>query len=308
MGHLFLVNDSFELHDTPENKRDKLLINFCKALNLAKVNKDSFWGTEDIYSRNFSYGSFFYGFLLRSISEINEVESLRGISEVALSLFQSLAYAVPGLVNLTESQQQFAQDSQVLHYGYCGFDFNQKPLPYVGCDKCWHLWQIAWYSLHQNEIIWPEHIDVNSFLPNKAFSDNILLREVIIKEKEIEEQTGKKKMFDRSNIALTFHEEVMRPQGHNLAAYTINIGGEIARSNYYEYDAQLSANETRAAGNSHRTIYKIIGNGGQLKYISLDHLHGMFEFHNHKGEHLGEFKFDGSYNSKAEADHNFRTL
>jgi hypothetical protein len=100
----------------------------------------------------------------------------------------------------------------------------------------------------------------------------------------------------------------MRQQGPNLAAYTIEIGGKIAKSNYYEYDAQLSANETRAAGNSLRTIYKIIGNGGQLKYISLDHLHGMFEFHNFKGEHLGEFKFDGSFNSKAEPDHNFRTI
>jgi hypothetical protein len=307
MGHLFFVNDSFELFDVPEHKRDELLINFCKALNLARANKDSFWGTEEIYSRNYSFGTLFYGFLMRSISEINEVESLRGLSDVSLSLFHSLAYAVPGLIEITESRDKFLALNQSKNYGHCGFDFYQKPVPYVGCDECWHLWKIAWYTLNQNEILWTENIDENSFLPNLKYSEKILLREIKKKEKEQSKKENKIIAFDNSNVALSFHDNVMRTQGPNLAAYTIEIGGKIANANYYQYDEVLSKNESLEA-KSARNIYKLLGKDGRLQYISLDHSHGMFEFHNYNGAHIGEYKFDGSYNSGADLTHNLKTL
>jgi hypothetical protein len=192
MGHLFFVNDSFELVDVPNHKRDELLINFCKALNVARANKDSFSGTEEIYTRNYSYGTLFNGFLLRSISEINAVDSLRGLSDVSLSLFQSLAYAIPGLIEITESQEKFQESNQSKHYGHCGFDFNQKPLPFVGCDECWHLWKIEWFKSNQTEIVWPDNIDENSFLPNLTYSEKILLREIKRKEAEQSKKEIKK--------------------------------------------------------------------------------------------------------------------
>jgi len=308
MGQLFLVNESFELQNVPENKRDELLINFCKALNLAKVNRDSFYGTVDIYSRHYSYGPLFSGFLLSNISQIKHVDSLKGISDVSLSLFQSLAYAVPGLINIIKSQESYLEDFKDDNYGFCGMDFLKKPNPFVGCDICWEHWKIAWYSLHQDAIFWPNGVDDNLFLPNLRYSNKILLSEITKKETHDFKENSKKVFFDRSNIGLSFHDNVMRSQGSNLAAYTIKIGGEIAKANFYNYDAVLSNNETRAAGNSMRSIYKILGEDGLFKYISLDHRHGMFEFHNYKGEHLGEFKFDGSYNSEADVSHNFKTI
>ena len=47
---------------------------------------------------------------------------------------------------------------------------------------------------------------------------------------------------------------------------------------------------------------------GKKQYISLDFHKGMFEFHDEKGIHLGEYFFDGTRNKGAEESHNLRTL
>jgi len=46
----------------------------------------------------------------------------------------------------------------------------------------------------------------------------------------------------------------------------------------------------------------------EKQYNSLDFHKGMFEFHDEKGRHLGEFLFDGTMNKEAQRNHDFRTL
>jgi hypothetical protein len=308
MGNLFLINESFETQNIPEIKRDKLLINFCKALDLAIKGGDTLYSTNEIHTHQFSYGSLLYGFLLQSITEVSKEATLKGVSELALSLYQSIAFTVPNIVKTSVSEDQFESQFGLLHFGYSGFDFPEKKQPYVGCNICWHAWKRNWLTSHQKEIIWPKEIDENRFLPNKFNSDLILYTEIIKFEQEESVRKKEKVVFDKSNPGLIFHDKVMRSKGGDLAAFTKEIGGKIASINFYIFDADLSKNESIAFGGTLRTIYKLIGEDGLYKYISLDHKHGMFEFHNHKGEHLGEYKFDGSFTSKAEVSHNLRTL
>lgn len=308
MGNLFLINESFETKNLSPERRDKLLINFCKALDAAMKDKDSIHGTIDIHTHTFSYGSLFYGFLLESITVVKNVETLKGISEVALGLYQALAFKVPGMIKINASKDAFIERFSQAHFGFSGFDFIDKPNPYVGCDICWWKWKIEWLAAHQNEVVWQQNIDLNRFLPNKLYSDGILLHEIIKFEKEESEKEKKEIIFDKSTPGLTFHDKVMRSKGNDIPAYTKHVGGMIATANYYIFDAELSTKESLASQRSLRAIYKIIGEDGLNRYISLDHKHGMFEFHNYKGEHLGEYKFDGSYNSGPEVSHNFKTL
>jgi hypothetical protein len=99
----------------------------------------------------------------------------------------------------------------------------------------------------------------------------------------------------------------MKKKGHNTEAYTIEIGEKVAELNYYVYLPNLSRNE-RDETKSLRTIFRLVNRHGHKQYISLDHKHGMFEYHNSDGEHIGEFKFDGTFNSGPEVSHNLKTL
>ena len=68
----------------------------------------------------------------------------------------------------------------------------------------------------------------------------------------------------------------------------------------------MSTNEQKDCG-SLREIY-VIMKDGKNQYISLDFHKGMFEFHDEKGIHLGEYLFDGTPNEEAKKSHNLRTL
>lgn len=94
-----------------------------------------------------------------------------------------------------------------------------------------------------------------------------------------------------------------------MNSYTQEIGGKICLGNAYTYEYQLSVAESEANRREPRRIYSIEKNGLK-QYISLDFAHGMFEFHDHKGKHLGEFHFDGSPNKSADSKgkHDFKTI
>ncbi|MBN8876850.1 MAG: hypothetical protein J0I32_04835 [Sphingobacteriales bacterium] len=299
MGHLFLINDSFEIENIPESKRDKIFRDFCDAVENAMKSKDSFHGLPEIHNREYSYGTFYYDFLFQGWPVVNQNPALKGISSTTLNLYHSLVFAIPGLVSLLPSDSIFLDQFQYLHYGYSGFAMPSCPNPYVSCYSSWFEWKRLWLSQHQVEIVWKNGDD--DFLPNKTLSDEILWKEVI--SHGMEDKLPKYK----GNRTITFYEEVMKKKGPNTEAYTIEVGKKVAEANYYIYLPVLSRNE-RDAVKSLRTIFRLIGRNGSPQYISLDHKHGMFEYHNERGDHRGEFKFDGSYNSEAQNSHNFRTL
>jgi len=71
--------------------------------------------------------------------------------------------------------------------------------------------------------------------------------------------------------------------------------------------AELS-NLERQYAKSLREIYSIMNKDSKLQFISIDFAHGMFEFHDENGEHQGEYRFDGSYNSPKQPDHSFKCM
>jgi hypothetical protein len=299
MGKLFLINESFETSHRTEVDRDKVFINFCKSLDLAVTDGDQFYGTESLHTFQYSYGTLFYDLFFKGWDEINSKDTLKGISSTVHSLFPHLIFAFPNYVYLLESKEAFDQQNSEQHTGYSGFKLLNTEIPDVYCDNSWHAWKCTWLCSHQGEIPW--NIKMDKFLPNKHLSDRIILSEIV-------KHGVEHKINEYKTTGIAFHEEVLRQKGQDLAGYTREIGEKVLTANYYTFDKELTKKEREAGKNSLRSIYRLQNSVGRTQYISLDHQHGMFEYHNESGEHLGEFKFDGTINSKAEASHNFKTL
>ncbi len=300
MGHLFIINDSLELEFVPVANRNTVFLNFCIAVDAARKVNDSFYATSDIYTRDYSYGTFIYDFLFARWDEIKNNQNLIGISSTTINLYHSLAMAIPGFIQVVQSHQEFEKQYSALHSGFSGFEMHHPPDPFIYSYLSWQTWKQIWYRNNQNQIPWQANGD--RFLPNLKESEKILLDEIKNHGKESELN-----VVHRGNIGLAFHEEIMRHKGHDTEAYTISIGKKILMANYFKYEDELSRDEQRLA-RSLRNIYSIISRNGDIQYVSLDHRHGMFEYHSEDGTHLGEFKFDGSFNSKAEVSHNLRTI
>ncbi|OGU80685.1 MAG: hypothetical protein A2W11_01230 [Ignavibacteria bacterium RBG_16_35_7] len=296
---MFLINDSFELEDVPEPQRDSVLKLFFNAINCIKNYPDILYATQELHTRNFSFGNI-YELLYGSWSKIKSIPTLRGISSTTLNYYHHIMFATPNLFNEIASKEVFDEQFASEHHGYSGIDYLTHPSPYVKCEISWNEWKCSWLQNHQHEVSW---VNVNDeFLPNKKFSDEIIWKEVEVHSKHLDlnKYSG--------NRTSAFYEEIMKKKGPATAAYSRQVGSRIAKTNYYKLEKELSNKERKISGNSLRTIFSLIGSNGKIKYISIDHKHGMFEYHNHKGDHLGEFRFDGTPNSGVDPSHSLKTL
>lgn len=209
----------------------------------------------------------------------------------------------------------------------CGFSTIHSGLHYSGDESTWHNNRVVYYRDNQVEIDWDNRFDYGfSFLPNRYRSD-ILLQRIIDKfvTDSIDEEARRnewteeeyKNNFPRrykeikekldENVGVTFHDKIMNDRDGSRMALAEKVGTEICETNFYVYEDKLTKDERKASG-SHRKIFGIINKTGEKQYISIDFAHGMFEFHNHKGDHLGEFRFNGLPNSSADPTHSLRTL
>jgi hypothetical protein len=295
MGNLFLINDSFELKELTPERRDFIFRNFCYAIDKAKAHKDNLHANNDFFTHSYSFGDI-YKLFLSSWEDINSNSNLRGISNTTLQLFPNLIYAIPGLVKSFISMKEFNERFSTNHFGYSGFEFNCDFLPYVKCNESWHLWKIQWYREHPETIDWNKK---DTFLANKEYSNEILKKEI--------EKHGKGDLLKGNNLTTIFYDEVMKHKGPELEAYTNEIGRRIAEANYYTFEPFLSSSEQKRK-RSFRKIFSLIAGNGSKQYISLDFEKGMFEYHNYRGEHLGEYRFDGIKSKDSESSHNLATL
>lgn len=209
----------------------------------------------------------------------------------------------------------------------CGFSTIDTGLNYSGDVDTWHKNREKYFRANQKDIDWKGRDDFDlSFLPNRHRSDLSLQREIykfvkeIFKKEAIKNNWTEdeyKQNFSRrckeiaeqldKNVGVTFHAKVMSDKYGSREALAESIGTEICEMNFYVFEKTLTKNE-RKTSKSHRKIFSIINKNGVKQYISIDFAHGMFEFHNHKGEHLGEFRFNGMLNSPSDPTHNLRTL
>lgn len=177
--------------------------------------------------------------------------------------------------------------------------------PYTYDYQSYNKWQADWYRMNPLDITWSAN---SPFLPNMEYVEMVLEEELVSAGKY--EYTIEDAQNSRVHkLAIAFHDKVMRRKGAQKRSYTQEIGGRICLGNAYTYEKQLSENESKVCGGDPRSIYSIEKNG-EKQYISLDFAHGMFEFHDKKGTHLGEFHFDGSPNKIAApiGKHDLKTI
>lgn len=289
MGQLFLVHESFELAHVPVPAREQTLKAYCSMVEHATRDHDSFFTDSDFYIHQYSYGNIFQSFIYASWDRIKQDPLYEGISQTLHNLLcQSFNHKCQ-----IKDLQLFEQSPG--HKGYSGFDFCPEPLhePYIKCEQSWFRWKITWYASHPDEINWQD----DKYLPNKQYSNGILRAEL---EKE-------NIICDRTQIMELFYERIMKHKaaGGPREAYIREIGRKICEANFYIFDEVVSK-KNRKEGKDEvlRDIFSIQGPSGRKQYISLDFEKGMFEYHDYCGRHMGEYRFNGSFNKKAEASHN----
>lgn len=304
-GNLLLTVEGLETAHIPEGEREKAVVGFYSMKSEAERHHDRFHVLTSVYSHDFSYGAFYPNFYNMTWAEFQACQSLKGIGQRVFDLMQGFCQN-PNVASLNDEAAFALKDEPRAHTGYS----NPKPYPvFVGDKEAWEQWHRAWYTAHPMDIDW--NGAANDWLPRQDLILEILKRELLSKfiEDSGDEEVAKRKLagIADKNIVHEFHGQVMARKGDALEGYASEIGGEICRCNYYTYEAELSDLERQYA-KSLRSIYSIVNKYGKLQFISIDFGHGMFEFHDEKGEHQGEFRFDGSYNSPKETTHDFKCM
>lgn len=82
-----------------------------------------------------------------------------------------------------------------------------------------------------------------------------------------------------------------------------NVAHKIADCNFYYYNEELSNYNDKFNTNKKKTPYQIFqsGAGNQTIYLSTDfEFFGFFEVYNNRGQHQGEYRFDGQLNPNSQ--------
>lgn len=296
-----LLIAGLETSSVSEERRDEYFRNFCNLVDFFHKTKVKLEKEKGIETHNFSFGMI-WEFVCGSWADFVVKDSLKGISQTSYEMFAPILMQHPSLGAEITNIEWERREHPKTSYGLCPDAAENN---YIADTLSWQKKRAEYYAAHQTMYAWNETDD--SFLPNRLLSDKILERE-IEKHGYMEEYQTEKSRRSSNALSIVFHNKVMRGKGNALAAYTEEIGKEVCEANYYQYEEILSRNERRAAHNSLRSIYSMINRDGNKQYISLDFRHGMMEFHNEHGDHLGEFQFTGMRNAEADPSHNFRTL
>lgn len=303
-GSLMVTAESMEIsHVVPENQ-DVNVREFYRLRTEAERWHDRFYALPELYTHNFSYGDFYTGFLYRSWPDFHSDRALMHITQNTHQLIQGFAQC-PMLRTIASEDEFEGLEKPHAHTGYCnpqGFE------DFVNNVDVWEEWHRKWNVIHPESIDWSR--SSNNWFSRPDLILMILKRELLAKFKETKTPEESQELLEKitdNNVVHEFHRLVMGRQGDAIGGYASSIGGEICRCNYYTYEAELSDFERQYAKNP-REIYSIINRNGKRQFISIDFHHGMFEFHDETGAHLGEYRFDGSFNSNAEADHSLKCM
>jgi hypothetical protein len=311
MGNLIFQTIPQKFEDLPVSDREVILEDFIYALDSIRLAKDSISITDDTIS---DCNDFF-----ANIFMVNYADSrITGVKRIILELFRTFGYKSPYFYtsSFPNSADFFTHFRESLT-GVLSFSGIYKGDVY--CEKSHLTWKLREFTDYELAFDWTSTVDDHGFFPLPFLIYKILRREIekfpTEKILDVEKIDLKANYLPRVNwkpviksvlkeLAIFFHDEVLRKKGPETGAYSLTLGNEILESNGYRFEAELSSRVKEDASGSKRKIYSILKNG-ENQFVSIDFKHGMFELHNSKGEHLGESKFDGSYNSGPEASHNF---
>lgn len=303
-GSLFIMTEDLEIARINADNRDKSVCDFLEMKFMAERHTDQIYVLQEVFSHSYSYGNIYSGFLYLSWSEFHEKEMLKGISQKTHQMIQSFSKN-PRLIEL-DSENTFLRKENP--HAHTGFINTQGHEDFVNDLIQWEEWHRNWYIEHQDEIDWSNTYD--DWFPRKDLIIKLLRKELLSNFLEKYTLEMAQRMVDaipNADVVHKFHDIVMKHKGNELEGYASKIGDAVCRHNYYIYENELSAMEQQHA-KSLRKIYSIINRYGKRQFISIDFGHGMFEFHDENGEHLGEYRFDGSANSPKETNHSFKCM
>lgn len=289
MGNIKMVPEGMDTYNIDEKERDNAVRCFFIMKNTAEKEKDTFYAHKSFYDHTFSYGNFFSDFIYQSWENIQKIPSLKGIEESTIEYILSSSQNFPK--EISDTDFCLLEDPKAT----AGFKQPTRPSSEFIFDKdSWQKWNREWFTNNQENIDW-------------SHATNMLFPKPAIIEEIIREELLKHKIDPKEDIIHQFHDKVMKHKGKELIAYATLIGTQICKSNFYVYEEELSKKEQKACS-SLRKIFSIVNSKKKKQYISIDFAHGMFEFLDEHGNHQGEYRFDGSFNSHPEKDHSFRTL
>ncbi len=318
MGNLYLYDSDFEPASIPQKARNDVVADFFAMKSGAE--RDCFYASNDLmYHKQFSFGVGLYTLFTMSWPEICATPSCAGIEEMTYNLLHNALWYKP-VINEGYHYDQLPEPKALAKFREVG-----DASTFVTNINSWKEWHASWYRAHQDQISWVDG-KCNDLLPFVDYAIDVM-RDELVKQKKfyIEQRNASSdsslyiteiKEIDsalhsggsnKSAITHAFHSLVMARKGQEMRAYACEVGGKILEVNGYTHDVGLSAAEHNAS-NAPRRIYTIVNRNRNKQYVSLDFGHGMFEFYDQHGTHLGERRYDGSFNSEADPSHNLKTI
>jgi len=326
MGSILITQNGVETAGIRSNMRDKALRDFFEMVEWSLRYGDKTYMTDSTFSHKFSYGEYYPAFVHLSWEDFRKVPTLSGISWGTYNFIVNAFLPLPDCI---VDESEFHRKNEPRGEG--GFEQPATPYDYLCNIERWRVWHRNYLTDNPEKIVWGNNtpflnnvesiysildFEIGQYV-HREYKDRIdeainsdreanLIREELFKEQGLHEHNDSKKPLKKNAIAIFFHRKVMPSFApHEKEAYCVYVGDRICLENYYVKEPILSSSEQQANG-SLRHIYSIRKNGLK-QYISFDFEKGMFEFHDNRGVHLGEYLFDGTLNSAPQADHNFKT-
>lgn len=214
-----------------------------------------------------------------------------------------LSYPQESSKNLEELRQKYEN----YHNGLMGLDFtNIQDLDSSSVVIDIDTWfDFHFYNYHQNpddkyfiqQLARVQGESFNEYFPNLPYSNYLFYDKTDKTSSEIW------KLFYQSNKTKEEKEEYDELFGAgDRVAVIKELAPKIAYRNLYKFNEDLSNYNDHNKKSKKTTPFQIFeqGIGNEKVYLSTDFEKGAFELCNHKGNHLGEYFFDGEQNEEAD--------
>lgn len=302
MGNIRVLEEGLELQDVEKSKRNQAVIDYFDMKGKAEANGDRFWALDSLYSRHYSFGFIYPDFFYSDWKHLQHTSPLNDLDQRAIQMVQG-ACGQYRTGKLKDIEEFCAKPEPKTCAGFEIAEWDN----YIYDSKSWLKWHDDWLRSNLDQHNWKNG--------NELFHDYEkcigILREALQKKKNEDFEplrTIDVRNLSSHDVVNSFHEFIMkRMNSEDRIAYTKEIGKVICEANYYCYEELLSRLEEKKQKDVNhkdaiREIYSITKDS-KRQFISLDTKHGMLEFHNETGKHLGEYRFDGTLNSPSEANH-----
>ncbi len=292
--NLLVHIDNFRWNDINID-RSSNIDNLALVLDVVSENEDVCWQHPDAYTLCYEDWGCLHE--LMSFEDFNSVKELVGWMKhrnfkTLLKFWQRANNYQSPYNNFTDFNDNHPEKKN----GLIGFENTAGIAEFVHDEKSRNDLLIQ-YCIRNNRLInWAKYN--HPFLPNIYFS-NLYLAD---KTKKLSDSNKTKKEIMELSKFYCDKGYIEDCENGAKIANADSVGTEVARRNFYSYEAAISREEEKLRGGSMRKIFSVSKDNEKM-YLSIDFEKGnAFEWCNYKGEHLGEFRFNGEENGSNTRD------